>query len=286
MPPSIERLPWSRLEVEAVVADYFDMLAAELSGKRYSKAAHRRALIPQLNKRNDPAVEYKHCNISAVLIRLGFPYLAGYRPYDNYQELLFEVVAERLAAATQLHGLASQDADAPIPGPAAHELPLKVTEPPRTDIKPADRTEPAYLPNINYLEREARNRSLGLAGEEAVLAHERARLRLADRPQLADKIRHVSKEVGDFLGYDILSFEVSGQERLIEVKTTKRGIDAPFFVTRHEVRVSEERAQHYHLYRVFDYRATPRLFMLDGALSKNCALEALTFQAVACVARS
>ena len=89
----------------------------------------------------------------------------------------------------------------------------------------------------------------------------------------------MSKEQGDYFGYDIRSFEESGLERLIEVKTTKLGIDAPFFVTRNELRVSKERAHHYHLYKVFDFRAKPRLFTLNGALSTTCALEAVTYQA-------
>ena len=36
---------WSRIEVEATVADYFHMLVMELSGQSYNKTAHRRALL-------------------------------------------------------------------------------------------------------------------------------------------------------------------------------------------------------------------------------------------------
>jgi hypothetical protein len=35
---------WTLGEVETVVADYFAMLRAELSGESYSKSVHRRAL--------------------------------------------------------------------------------------------------------------------------------------------------------------------------------------------------------------------------------------------------
>ena len=35
---------WSREEVEATVADYFDMLGQELHGQNYNKSAHRRRL--------------------------------------------------------------------------------------------------------------------------------------------------------------------------------------------------------------------------------------------------
>ena len=69
---------WSRAEVEATVTAYFAMLKAELRGEPYSKAEHRRALVKLLDKRSEQSVEFKHANISAVLIELGIPYISGY----------------------------------------------------------------------------------------------------------------------------------------------------------------------------------------------------------------
>jgi len=66
--------PWSGIEVEAVVANYFHMLLQELSGQKYSKTAHRRALLPRLRGRSDAAVELKHQNASAVLVELRTPW--------------------------------------------------------------------------------------------------------------------------------------------------------------------------------------------------------------------
>lgn len=45
--------------------------------------------------------------------------------------------------------------------------------------------------------RDERNRALGRAGEERVLAHERATLKAAGRDDLAHKERWVSEEDGD-----------------------------------------------------------------------------------------
>ena len=59
---------WSRAEVEATVADYFDMLDHEVRGRDYNKSAHRRRLAALLNHRTDGAIERKHQNISAILI--------------------------------------------------------------------------------------------------------------------------------------------------------------------------------------------------------------------------
>lgn len=74
---------WSRVEVEAAVADYFAMLRAERSGVSYNKTEHRRALSKLLHRRSDGSIERKHQNISAVLIELGMPYVEGYKPLSN-----------------------------------------------------------------------------------------------------------------------------------------------------------------------------------------------------------
>jgi hypothetical protein len=131
-----------------------------------------------------------------------------------------------------------------------------------------------------YIEREARNRSLGNADELFVLNYERTRLIHARKESLAAKIEHTSKVRGDGEGYDVLSFDETGAERLIEVKTTKYGSDTPFFVTRNEVAVSERAAAQYHVYRLYGFRVTPKLYMLPGAISGTCRLSAATFLAL------
>ena len=97
--------------------------------------------------------------------------------------------------------------------------------------------------------------------------------------RFADRIEHTSHTRGDHAGYDILSFEASGQERLIEVKTTKYGASTPFFVSRNEVSTSERHAETYHVYRLYSFRASPRLYMLPGAIRQSCSLIAESFLA-------
>lgn len=94
--------PWSREEVEACVADYLRMLTLELNGQRYSKTAHANALMRLLDGRNRGSVEFKHANISAVLIELGYPYIDGYKPRANYQSMLLEVVEEQLLSNSEV----------------------------------------------------------------------------------------------------------------------------------------------------------------------------------------
>ncbi len=273
---------WSREEVEATVADYFAMLAAELSGVPYNKAAHRRALVRLLSERSEQSIEFKHANISAVLIDQGFPYISGYKPRSNYQRLLYEVIADRLTFNDQLQALAAADADRPIVIPEVDEILSVLTEPPSPqprDHATGEREPSQRTFSVNYLEREARNRSLGTAGELFALNYERARLIAAGMDRLAAKVEHTSRKHGDGAGFDILSFEDSGTERFIEVKTTKYGRETPFFVSRNEVAVSESLAPRFYLYRLFGFRVEPRLFTLAGALSTTCRLSASSYLA-------
>ncbi len=274
------RSVWTEEEVEATVADYLAMLTAELSGETYNKTDHRRRLLLQLRRRSEQSIEFKHANISAVLIELGFPYVSGYKPRSNYQRLLYEVVAKRLALNSQLQRLATVDVERPIEIPAVVDILKALTIPPRPVVRGHRAAEhrSAYLPApVNYLEREARNRALGEAGEEFVINFERARLINLGCEPLASKIEHVAKVRGDAEGFDILSFEKSGAERLIEVKTTRYGPHTPFFVSRNEVHVSKAHAKQYHLYRVFSFRVDPRLFALHGSLSSTCDLNPTTY---------
>lgn len=271
---------WTRAEVEATVADYFAMLEAELKRIPYDKTEHRRNLLPLLNDRSEGSVEFKHQNISAVLIQLGFPYIPGYKPRSNFQRLLYDVVSDRLGSSNALIESAEADVERPVAVPQIDNILEALTDPPKpvAATNRARETTAAYhsLP-INYLEREARNRRLGIAGEEFVVNFERARLISLRQERLALKIEHVSKLRGDAEGFDVLSFEVSGAERLIEVKTTRYGRETPFFISRNELLVSRAQAKRYHLYRVFAFRDWPRLFTLHGALSSTCALSPSTY---------
>src|SRR5690606_3083867 len=101
-PGMADRVDWSREEVEACVADYLRMLALELNGQRYSKSEHAKALMPRLNGRSRASVEFKHANISAVMLALGYPYIEGYKPRANYQAMLVDAVEAQLALNDEL----------------------------------------------------------------------------------------------------------------------------------------------------------------------------------------
>jgi hypothetical protein len=127
--------------------------------------------------------------------------------------------------------------------------------------------------------RDERNWALGRAGEERVLAHERAALRAAGRDDLARKVRWVSEEDGDGAGYDIASFAPDGLALLIEVKTTNGWERTPFHITRNELAVAEERRSEWRLFRLWNFSREPKAFELHPPLDAHVSLTATTFQA-------
>ena len=274
---------WSQLEVEACVADYLRMLTLDLSGQSYNKSEHRRALAKLLNGRSEASIEMKHRNISAVLLELGCPPINGYKRLPNYQQLLFDVVAQQVASNSLLDQAALVAAEQPAAPPLLTELAGILVDAP-TLSRIAENAPPAYARQFtaikrDYFAREARNRSLGEAGEIFVADYESRRLHAMGKRQLSERVDRVSQTQGDGLGYDVLSFDESGKERFIEVKTTAFGKETPFYVSRNEVAFSEHESDQFHLYRLFEFRKEPKLFDLPGVITNHCMLDPVSYLA-------
>jgi hypothetical protein len=270
---------WSDEENDLIVADYFAMLAEDIVGRKYNKAKHRRSLLPLLNGRSESAVEFKHQNISAVLKGLGEDWIPGYKPAFNFQGSLTDAVVRWLTAhpewLTRLPGEASSTA------PVDH-LQLRLGPPPtQSNEPPPDELEQMLhvARKFDVAGRDERNRALGRAGEERALIHERAILKSAGRDDLARKVRWVSQEDGDGAGYDIASFAPDGRSKLIEVKTTNGWDRTPFYISRNELAVSEERRSEWCLLRLWNFSREPRAFELFPPLEAHISLTATAFQA-------
>jgi hypothetical protein len=261
--------PWTGDELDAIVADYFAMLECELTRRPYSKAEHRRVLV-KLTGRSHGSVEFKHQNISAVLDALCRPWIPGYKPAWHFQGAIVDAVERHIASSGELYlqpettvlRAAEDAATIFVPAPAVGE-------------------PPEYPPQLHRLvrkfdpiARDFRNRELGKAGEKYVMDLECKRLLQAGLPNLARKVRWVSTEDGDGAGYDILSFDAAGTERLIEVKTTNGGAATPFFLTRVERETSRLRTDAWRLYRVHRFAQTPRVFTITPPLEAMVHLRA------------
>lgn len=272
---------WTDQENDLIVNDYFEMLSEELTGRFYSKAEHRRSLTKQLHARPEGSIEYKHQNISAVLLGLGEPWITGYKPAKNFQMPLVDAVLRWLQARSDwltpsvggrnLLGSGVRDESALWLGPP----PTLQNAPPPVDPKCLS----AIGRKVDVAARDARNRKLGMAGEERALRHEWAVLRAAGREDLARKVRWSSQQDGDGLGYDIASFELTGRERLIEVKTTNGWERTPFHISSNELHVANERRDVWCLMRLYDFARDPRAFEIRPPLERHVELTPTTFRA-------
>jgi hypothetical protein len=234
---------WTNEELDRIVADYFSMLGEEISGIPYNKAAHNRALRDRLD-RSKSSVKFKHRNISAVLVELGLPSIRGYFPAENYQGAIIAAVDRYLS-----QNPAALHPEKAVNGWAEQQSLFVGVPPPLLPASPRKADIERLVRKFNPVERDFRNRKLGHDGEELVFHHERQRLRQLDRPDLAKKIRWISEELGDGAGYDILSFDAQGRERLLEVKTTVGADVTPFYITRNELSLASERP------KLFDFAA-------------------------------
>ena len=271
--------PWTDEENDLIVADYFAMLAEDMAGRPYNKAQHRRSLMPHLRSRTEGSIEFKHQNISAVLKGLGEDWIPGYKPAFNFQMTLVDAVARwlawnpawlgRMPGSRPANGL--REAAQIWTGPS----PTLSNQPPPQELEQMLHIARKF----DVAGRDERNRALGRAGEERVLAHERASLRSAGRDDLARKVRWVSEEDGDGAGYDIASFSPDGLPRLIEVKTTNGWERTPFHITRNELAVAEERRSEWRLFRLWNFSREPKAFELHPPLDAHVSLTATTFQA-------
>lgn len=264
---------WSATELDAIIADYFAMLGDELAKRSYVKAHHRTVLMQQIG-RSAASVEFKHRNISAVLQELGLPWIWGYKPALNFQDALFDGVDRYLSGHREVVEQPPLVVVPTVIGPEEvfTTMPTMTRRLRRASLE-------RLIRKFDPVERDFRNRQLGRAGEQFVVDLERHRLMAQDRSDLAGKIRWVAMEDGDGAGFDILSFDPQGEERLIEVKTTNGAGQTPFFMTRNEMAVANERPDHWHLYRVHLFAQQPKIFTVRPPLEQMLRLDPETWRA-------
>jgi len=269
---------WTQEEVETTVQDYFEMLRLESMGTVYNKSEHNEHLRDKLPTRSKSSIELKHQNISAVLDQLGLPYIRGYKPRSNLQELLRRTVLEFVENNRQALTRVMENFDE-LTTPGDQQFRGALVERPKVEAV-AIPVKRLRLPRkLDYAAREELNRKLGYSGESWSVAFESKRLTELGRTDLASKIDWISDRLGDGSGYDILSYEETEVARFIEVKTTNGGSLTPFIVTRNELEFSEETGDAFCLYRVFEFAITPKLFILRGPLTSNLELEAMDYRA-------
>ncbi|HUX57815.1 MAG TPA: DUF3883 domain-containing protein [Bacteroidales bacterium] len=270
---------WSDIEIALIIEDYFSMLKSELAGESYNKTFHRHSLLPLLINRSEGSIEFKHQNISAVLAKLGQPFIIGYLPRYNYQKVLEDKVLDYLIGHKDIENEFRIFSEKEVIAPVKVQFDNILVEGP--EIKEFKEPRISYNRNpikVNYLEREQNNRNLGMKGEELVLYFEKWELRRIGKEKLADTVRWIAKEEGNGAGFDILSKYSNGKDKYVEVKTTKLSKEAPFYFTQNELLFSKDYSKDYHLFRLFNFEKDAKMFTKIGSLDSICNSTPVTYR--------
>ncbi len=270
---------WTDKEVELTIEDYFSMLKLELLNKPYNKTISRKALAQLLNNRSHGSIEFKRQNISAVLMVLGLPYIKGYKPLHNYQQIINKklvdyIQKEKENLISHFDHFAQNIGVVEI-SPDFNKI---LSAPPEIQMVDEPSVDYQRRPiKINYIEKEQQNVTLGLKGEELIFKYEKWRLINEGNESLANTIEWVSK-YDDGAGFDILSKNKNGTDRYVEVKTTKLSKESPFYFSKNEYEFSKKGRQNYYLYRLYNFSDSPKLFYLNGDFDSFCVKEATQYK--------
>lgn len=273
---------WTDDQNDLIVAEYFAMLDLIMSNANFSKQGRKLAL-DKLVHRGIGSIDFKLGNISAVASELGLPALPGFAPARKAQRSIADALRRYLKAHPERFSegafIPTSDIQYAMSDSAGrHEMrsrPLMLVQAPEPGTGRQSRPEhiERLIQEFDPAARDHRNRLIGAAGEQMVFEYEIARLAAGGKPDLADEVVWTSRDKGDGAGYDIRSFSLNGEERFIEVKSTKGSRTAPFYLSRNEREVSIEHAGKWRLHRLFDLSIQPKLFRLKPPLEKVATLE-------------
>lgn len=157
-------------------------------------------------------------------------------------------------------------------------------------VEPKERSTKKYsairkttaIKKTDWLKKAKTDAEIGLLGEMLALSYERERLIKEGYSDLADKIQHVSMKM-DSYGYDIVSYQRFGlkyEKVYLEVKTTTNKLDVDFQVSINEVSKSNEKKDHYCVFRIYDVKsAKPSFYKVFGKIEDHFELNPITFMA-------
>lgn len=161
------------------------------------------------------------------------------------------------------------------------------TQPPEVSIRKKSSQPRKYRPvKRDYVKSNKNKKIAGDTGEQIILAIEKQKLNDFGRDDLSEKVNWDSKDMGDGLGYDILSYDIlpNGEEKeiFIEVKTTTGSINKPFDVSINEVKFSQEHSDSFYIYRVYSLSSDcskVKYYKIAGSIPENFNLIPTSFQA-------
>ena len=137
------------------------------------------------------------------------------------------------------------------------------------------------MKKVDYLAEHKNNMDLGIIAEKLVIKYEIERLKKLGINEPEKKVKWISKDIGDGIGYDIQSVDkMAGNEidRYIEVKGTRGNINTPFFLSKNELEFSKSNSNLYYLYRLFNIKKNKAdLYILEGDMNQKLDLVPTTY---------
>lgn len=126
--------------------------------------------------------------------------------------------------------------------------------------------------NINFAGEIEKNTELGRKGEDIVVEYEKTILISKGREDLADKVYATREIAGNAERFDVISYDENGNEKYIEVKTTRGGLNNIFYISENEVEFSEKYKDKYYLYRIYNFNIktmSADLKIIKGAIKRE-----------------
>lgn len=89
---------WAQSEINATVTAYLGMLDSQRRGDKYNKAQINRTLrAGAVKARSRGSIEMRMCNISAVMVKRGKPFVFGYKPLGNVGAAVTKMIEAAIA---------------------------------------------------------------------------------------------------------------------------------------------------------------------------------------------
>lgn len=159
---------------------------------------------------------------------------------------------------------------------------LKQSTPPVFNkTTPVEKTTFRGRQSVDYGTNADENKSVGNTGEALVEKWEKAELIRNGRPDLSQKVEIVATTKGDGLGYDVLSFTPSGEEKYIEVKTTTGDAETPFYLSATELSFSKQNPKNFYLFRVYNFNradGSAQFYEVSGNIEESFNLNPVEFR--------
>ena len=190
-----------------------------------------------------------------------------YKNYNiKYEKYRFIKLLQRAQDAVLNESNTTVESVETIVSQTAEEIELNIADSPTITSKSKSNSNKVRTKeDINYSEQQAISQKIGDRGEELVLRNEIEKIKQWGLPdEILSKVRRVSLESDDY-GFDILSFDKDGNERYLEVKTTKtNGKNFSFILTRNEFEHAKTYGSRYSFVIVFDILCNPRIWYMGN----------------------